>query len=69
MKVAKNVFLLLLALFQEMHEKVLMSSDQKLKLIDGVDLAKLMIEFSIGVQVNERIVVSKIDQDFFNADD
>ena len=43
--------------------------EQKLKLIDGVDLAKLMIEFSIGVQVKERIIVSKIDQDFFIADD
>ena len=43
--------------------------EQKRKLIDGVDLAKLMIEFSIGVQVKERIVVSKIDQDFFIADD
>ena len=47
------MFLLLVAPFQEMHEKVLMSSDQKLKLIDGVDLAKLMIEFSIGVQVKK----------------
>jgi len=28
-----------------------------------------MIEFSIGVQVKERIIVSKIDQDFFIADD
>lgn len=43
--------------------------EQKLKLIDGVDLAKLMIEFSIGVQVKERIIVSKIDQDFFISDD
>jgi len=27
--------------------------EQKLKLIDGVDLAKLMIEFSIRVQVKK----------------
>jgi len=38
-------------------------------LIDGVDLAKLMIEHSVGVQVKEVIKVSKIDQDFFSDDE
>ena len=43
--------------------------DQRLILIDGVDLAKLMIEHSVGVQVKEVIKVSKIDQDFFSDDE
>ena len=38
--------------------------DQRLILIDGVDLAKLMIEHSVGVQVKEVIKVSKIDGTF-----
>ena len=44
-------------------------SDQRLILIDGVDLAELMIEHSVGVQVKEVIKVSKIDQDFFIDDE
>ena len=44
-------------------------NDVRLVLIDGVDLAKLMIEHSVGVQVKETIRVAKIDQDFFNGDE
>ena len=43
--------------------------DQRLVLIDGVALAKLMIEHCVGVQVKETIRVAKIDQDFFNGED
>ena len=43
--------------------------DQRLNLIDGVDLAKLTIEHSVGVQVKEIIKVSKIDQDLFSDDE
>ena len=38
-------------------------------LIDGVRLAKLMIEHCVGVQVKETIRVAKIDQDFFSGED
>jgi len=44
-------------------------NDVRLVLIDGVDLAKLMIEHSVGVQVKETIRVAKIDQDFFSGDE
>ena len=44
-------------------------NDVRLVLIDGFDLAKLMIEHSVGVQVKETIRVAKIDQDFFNGDE
>ena len=34
-----------------------------------IDLAKLMIEHCVGVQVKETIRVAKIDQDFFSGDE
>ena len=43
--------------------------DQRLVLIDGVGLAKLMIEHCVGVQVKETIQVAKIDQDSFSGED
>ncbi len=43
--------------------------DVRLVLIDGVRLAKLMIEHCVGVQVKETIQVAKIDQDFFSGED
>ena len=44
-------------------------TDVRLVLIDGVGLAKLMIEHCVGVQVKETIRVAKIDQDFFIGED
>ena len=44
-------------------------NDVRLVLTDGVDLAKLMIEHCVGVQVKETIRVAKIDQDFFSGDE
>ncbi len=44
-------------------------TDVRLVLIDGVLLAKLMIEHCVGVQVKETIQVAKIDQDFFIGED
>ena len=43
--------------------------DQRLVLIDGIGLAKLMIEHCVGVQVKETIYVARIDQDFFSGED
>ena len=43
--------------------------DQKLVLIDGIRFVKLMIEYSVGVQVKETIKVLKLDQYFFAIDD
>ena len=44
-------------------------TDVRLVLIDGVRLAKLMIEHCVGVQVKETIQVAKIDQDFFSGEE
>ncbi len=43
--------------------------DVRLVLIDGVGLAKLMIEHCVGVQVKETIQVARLDQDFFTGED
>ena len=34
-------------------------------LVDGKQLAKLMIEYNVGVQVKDTIQIKKIDEDFF----
>ena len=44
-------------------------TDVRLVLIDGAGLAKLMIEYCVGVQVKETIRVAKIDQDFFTGEE
>jgi restriction system protein len=43
--------------------------DQRLVLIDGIALARLMIDYGVGVEVKEVFKVAKIDQDFFADDD
>jgi restriction system protein len=39
----------------------------KVRLIDGDELAELMIDFNVGVSAAETYVVKKIDTDFFEA--
>ena len=39
----------------------------KVRLIDGDELAELMIDFSVGVAPSETYVVKKVDTDFFEA--
>lgn len=38
----------------------------KVRLIDGDELADLMIDFNLGVTDAERYVVKKMDGDFFD---
>ena len=39
---------------------------QKIVLIDGDQLSKLMIEYDLGVSVVETYVIKRIDYDYFN---
>lgn len=39
----------------------------KLRLVDGDELAELMIDYNVGVSVAETYVVKKVDTDFFEA--
>ncbi len=43
--------------------------DMKVVLIDGQQLAELMIEHSLGVYSHETYVLKKIDSDYFNEDE
>ena len=42
---------------------------KRLKLIDGLEFAKLMIEYCVGVQIVRTIPISKLDNDFFGDDE
>ena len=39
----------------------------KVRLIDGDELAELMIDFNVGVAVADAYVVKKVDGDFFEG--
>jgi restriction system protein len=39
----------------------------KVRLIDGDELAELMIDFNVGVSASETYIVKKVDTDFFEA--
>ncbi|WP_378174914.1 restriction endonuclease [Aquimarina sp. SS2-1] len=42
------------------------SKQQKIKLIDGKELAQLAIEHNLGVQIADTILIKKIDQDYLD---
>ncbi len=42
---------------------------QRVILIDGRRLAELMIEHSVGVQLNRAIEFKKIDEDYFDEEE
>jgi restriction system protein len=42
--------------------------EKKIVLIDGKQLAQLMIEHDVGVIVTKVYTLKKLDQDFFEAD-
>jgi restriction system protein len=41
---------------------------QRIVLIDGQRLARLMIQFGVGVQVTQTITIAELDQNFFDED-
>jgi restriction system protein len=42
--------------------------EKKIVLIDGKQLAQLMIEHDVGVTVTKTYTLKKLDQDFFEAE-
>ena len=42
---------------------------QRIILIDGGELARLMLEHDVGVRLEETIEIKRIDEDYFNPDD
>lgn len=43
--------------------------DSKIVLIDGQELAQLMIEHDVGVSIHETFDLKRIDEDFFSEAD
>jgi len=43
--------------------------DQRLVLIDGIAFARLMVEYSVGVEIKDIYQVARIDQDFFSEEE
>ena len=42
---------------------------KRLRLIDGSEFAKLMIQYGVGIQIVQTLPIGKIDQDFFSDED
>jgi restriction system protein len=42
---------------------------QKIILIDGEKLGKLMIQYGVGVRVETKVEIKRIDLDYFDADE
>lgn len=61
----KGVFLTTSSFSQEAIKTASESKQHKIILIDGKKLANLAIEFNVGVQIEETILLKRIDMDFF----
>ncbi len=44
------------------------AKEQHIVLVDGITLAKLMVEHDLGVSTSERILIKKIDNDYFEGE-
>lgn len=64
-KVQKGIFVTT-SFFDEKSRKLASNSDKKLKLIDGEELAKLMIEYNVGTSIITKYEMKTIDTDYFN---
>ena len=55
--------------FTKSAKKYVALSPKRIVLIDGYELAKLMVEYNIGVRVRDRYDIKRIDESFFDQDD
>lgn len=63
--VTKGVFLTTSIFSQEAKKNASDSKQQKIILIDGLELTKLAIEYNVGVQIEKTIYLKRLDTDFF----
>ena len=66
--VAKGLFITTAKFSSEAREYVAKQLLQKIVLIDGKRLMELMIEYNLGVSVENLYTVKKLDTDFFTED-
>ncbi len=62
---SKGVFITTSTFSQEAREFARFVPNFKISLVDGVELARLMIEHNLGVSLVERYEVKRVDSDFF----
>jgi restriction system protein len=62
---SKGVFLTTSRFSENAIKTAQESKQQKIVLLNGKALAKLAIEFNLGVQIEKTIHIKKIDLDFF----
>ena len=55
--------------FTEAARKCAKEVSDAIILIDGQNLTKLMIEYNVGVQVEDNVQIKKIDEDFFEENE
>ena len=64
-KVQKGIFVTT-SDFHQSSIDLAKGSDKKLVLINGEELAKLMIEYNVGTSITKNISIKSIDTDYFN---
>lgn len=64
----KGVFITTSAFSQEAREFARSVPNFKISLVDGVELARLMVEHNLGVALFERFEVKRVDKDFFSEE-
>ena len=64
---AKGVFITTSYFTAHAQEYAASLSNLKVILIDGQQLAKLMIEHNVGVAVEHSIIIKRVDSDYFNS--
>ena len=55
------------ARFSEAAKRSGRASQKQIALIDGDNLAELMVRFGVGVQVQRTVLIKKLDEDFFEG--
>ena len=68
MKASKGVFLTTSTFTKDAREQA-DKLTKRIVLIDGELLAALMVQFGVGVRIEERVEIKKIDEDYFSPEE
>ena len=63
---AKGVFVTT-SRFTDVAKQYVARSPKRIVLIDGEELARLMVEHGVGVRLRDRYAVKRIDEDYFDV--
>lgn len=64
----KGAFITTASFSKEARDFVIKANSFKIVLIDGRDLARLMIEHNLGVAIENAYYIKRVDTDYFNGD-